>query len=253
MIATFAPISLDHLVADAELLTRVDRKYLLPASLLPDLLARLPRDARVLEIDGRRDFGYRSVYFDTERLDSYLGAAHRRRRRFKVRIRTYLDTGARFVEIKTRGSRGTTIKTRFPYDGSGHDLGPAGRAHLDHVLTGAHISPDGHTFQPVLATGYRRHTLYLPGCGSRVTVDTDLTWSLPDGATLGMPGHVVLETKSGGGVSEVDRLLWRLRHRPASISKYATGLAALRPELPANRWHPILHRHFSLRNRHETA
>ncbi|GAA4586325.1 hypothetical protein BJY16_007870 [Actinoplanes octamycinicus] len=253
MIATFAPISLDRLVAAAELLTRVDRKYLLPAALLPELLAQLPAEARMLEIDGRRDFGYHSTYFDTERLDSYLGAAHRRRRRFKVRIRTYLETGARFVEVKTRGSRGTTIKDRLAYDGTGHDLGPSGRAHLEHVLAGAGIVPTGHTFRPVLTTGYRRHTLYLPGCGSRVTIDTELTWSLPDGAPLRMPGHAIVETKSAGGLCEVDRLLWRLRHRPSSISKYAAGLAALRPELPANRWHPVLHRHFSVRNRHETA
>ncbi|WIM93735.1 VTC domain-containing protein [Actinoplanes oblitus] len=253
MIATFAPISLDGLVAAAELLTRVDRKYLLPAALLPALMAELPPEVRALEIDGRRDFGYRSVYFDTERLDSYLGAAHRRRRRFKVRIRTYLETGARFVEVKTRGSRGTTIKNRLAYAGNGHLLGAAGQAHLEHVLSGAGIVPTGHTFHPVLATHYRRHTLYLPGCGSRVTIDTDLSWSLPDGTALSMPGHVVLETKSAGGRCDVDRLLRRHRHRPVPISKYATGLAALRPELPANRWHPVLHRHFSPRNHHETA
>jgi hypothetical protein len=244
MITAFAPISLDHLVASAALLTRVDRKYLLPASLLPALLARLPRDARALEIDGRRDFGYRSVYFDTERLESYLGAAHRRRRRFKVRIRTYEETGSRFVEVKTRGSRGTTIKERIAYEGSGLDLGCAGRAHLERVLAGAGIAAEGQAFRPALVTRYRRHTLYLPATGARVTVDTDLAWSAPDGTEIRMPGHAVLETKSGGAASEVDRLLWGLHHRPCSISKYATGLAALRPELPANRWHPVLHRHF---------
>jgi hypothetical protein len=103
---------------------------------------------------------------------------------------------------------------------------------------------DGAGFRPVLATRYRRHTLYLPGTGSRVTVDTDLAWALPDGTEIRMPDRAVLETKSGGAASEADRLLWRLHHRPCSISKYATGLAALRPDLPANRWQPVLRRHF---------
>ncbi|MEV4352468.1 hypothetical protein AB0J83_49085 [Actinoplanes sp. NPDC049596] len=42
----------------------------------------------------------------------------------------------------------------------------------------------------------------------------------------------------------MDRLLWSLAHRPAPPSKYATGLAALRTDLPANRWRPLLRRHF---------
>lgn len=228
-----AAISLERLVAAAELLTRIDRKYLVPASLLPELLDRLPAGTQALEIDGRRDFAYRSVYFDNDRLDSYLGAAHRRRRRFKLRIRGYLDTGTQFLEVKTRGSRGQTIKTRFAYDGSGP-------AELAAALSAAGVRADGREFQPVLTTDYRRQTLFLPSTGSRVTVDRDLTWSLPDGTSRNMPGHLIVETKSSGSASEMDRVLWQLHHRPCSISKYATGLAALRPELPANRWHRVL-------------
>ncbi|BCY12388.1 polyphosphate polymerase domain-containing protein [Actinoplanes sp. L3-i22] len=241
-----AAISLDRLVAAAELLTRVDRKYLLPAALLPTVLARLPHDTRALEIDGRRDFAYRSLYFDTDRLDCYLGAAHRRRRRFKVRIRSYLDSGTDFLEVKTRGSRGETIKNRLVYDAS--------PALLKQVLVTAGVTADEHAFRPVLSTDYRRQTLYLPSTGSRVTVDRELTWSLPDGPEVRVPDHLIVETKSAGAASEMDRVLWALGHRPCSLSKYATGLAALRPELPANRWHPVLKRHFSpQRTAHETA
>lgn len=42
----------------------------------------------------------------------------------------------------------------------------------------------------------------------------------------------------------VDRVLWSRGHRPVSISKDATGLAALRPDLPANRWQRTLRSHF---------
>ena len=41
-----------------------------------------------------------------------------------------------------------------------------------------------------------------------------------------------------------NRLLWSAGHRPSSISKYATGMAALRPDLPSNKWAPILRHHF---------
>ena len=42
----------------------------------------------------------------------------------------------------------------------------------------------------------------------------------------------------------VDRLLWQRGTRPARISKYATGLAALRPDLPDVPWRRTLRRHF---------
>ncbi|GGN66471.1 VTC domain-containing protein [Actinoplanes lobatus] len=241
----FAPISLDELVGEAALLTRLDRKYVLPATALPALLDRMPAGVRALQIDDRRTFGYRSVYFDTPELDAYQAAARQRRRRFKIRVRTYLDSGLEFVEVKTRGTRGVTVKERIPYTGNGGDLGPEGREYAYETLAGAGIRPDGRQFRPVLATHYRRNTLYVPSTGSRVTIDTGLSWTLPDGSAVHMPHSVIVETKSGRAASDVDRLLWSLGHRPCRISKYATGLAALRPELPANRWHPVLSRHFS--------
>ncbi|MDI6100085.1 polyphosphate polymerase domain-containing protein [Actinoplanes sp. NEAU-A12] len=245
LVERFDPISLDELVGEAALLTRLDRKYLIPATALPALLDRMPAGVRALQIGHRRTFGYRSVYFDTAGLDAYLAAAYQRRRRFKVRVRTYLDTGLDFVEVKTRGSRGVTVKERIPYAGDGADLGPEGREYATSVLACAGLHPEGYEFRPVMATFYRRNTLYVPSTGSRVTIDTAPAWQLPDGSAVRMPRSVIVETKSGRAASEVDRLLWSLGHRPCSISKYATGLAALRPELPANRWRPVLRRHFT--------
>ncbi|MGW2048759.1 VTC domain-containing protein [Streptomyces sp. NPDC001858] len=247
-VGALRPVGLDELVAQAELLTRLDRKYVLPLADLPFVLGGLDTDARVLEIDGERDFGYRSRYFDTPQLDAYLGAARGRRRRFKVRIRSYLDSGLDFLEVKTRGPRGTTVKQRIPYDGcEGSDgaFDRAGRAFVDAVLASAGIDSRGFRLRPALTTTYRRTTLLLPDDGSRLTVDTGLVWALPDGSrALGAADRVVVETKAGRAGSGADRLLWSLGHRPCTVSKYGTGLAALRPELPAHRWLPVLRRHF---------
>ena len=48
--------------------------------------------------------------------------------------------------------------------------------------------------------------------------------------------------------SATDRLLWRAGHRPVPVSKFATGLAALNPDLPRNRWARILRGPFAARN-----
>ena len=68
-----------------------------------------------LDIDGARTFGYTSTYLDTPDLVAYHAAAHRRRRRFKVRSRCYDGTGLAFLEVKTRGPRGVTVKERCPW------------------------------------------------------------------------------------------------------------------------------------------
>ena len=107
---------------------------------------------------------------------------------------------------------------------------------------------------PVLTTLYERTTLFLPGVGSRVTVDAGLTWVLLDGTARTVPGRVVVETKAARAAAcEVDRLLWSLGHRPRPMSKYGTGLAALRPDLPANRWQPTLRRLFPATARDTTS
>ncbi len=118
-IAALPAVGLDALTTEAALLTRVDRKYVVPmdaaASLLHDLQRSVDAPA-ALEIEGERELAYRSVYFDTPDLLSFRLAAHGRRRRFKLRTRTYLDTGAAFLEMKTRGARGLTRKDRDAYD-----------------------------------------------------------------------------------------------------------------------------------------
>jgi hypothetical protein len=244
IVGALAPIPLSELVERAELLTRVDRKYVLSADQLPALLALLPPGVRVLDIGGRRRFGYRSTYFDTPALDSYLTAARRRRRRFKVRTRTYLDSDQQFLEIKTRGPRGSTIKQRFPYASGSPSLDPGAHALAVETLTATGIEATGFQFAPVVTTHYERTTLFLPEPVCRVTFDHELVWSLADGTvTRHLPDRVIVETKSGRATSPVDRLLWSLGHRPCAFSKYATGLAVLRPGLPANRWHQTLQRH----------
>ena len=245
MIATMAPIELAELQEKASLQTRIDRKYLVPLDQLDDVLTALPGTARVLQIDARRQFCYRSVYFDTADLLAYRLTSLRRRRRFKIRTRSYLDSGRHLLEVKTRGPRGTTVKQQLPYDGDGeHMLGQDRQEACWAVAQTGARPPDATQLRPVLITTYHRVTLFLPASRSRVTIDTDLCWLLPDGSRQRrLDGHAVVETKCAGSAAEMDRTLWAHQHRPCSISKFGTGLAALHPELPAHRWRPVLHRH----------
>ncbi len=97
---------------------------------------------------------------------------------------------------------------------------------------------------PTLVTRYDRTTLFIESSLSRATIDTDLSWEGGDGQILRRPDLVIIETKSGSRTSEIDRLLWASGHRPVTISKFGTGLAAIRPALPSNKWARVLRRHF---------
>ncbi|TFD87377.1 polyphosphate polymerase domain-containing protein [Cryobacterium lactosi] len=251
-----ATIDLAELTERAGLLTRVDRKYVLPRSGLHAVLDDLDPSVRVLDIDGVRSSAYESVYFDTPRLTSFLMAAHPRRRRFKIRTRTYVDSAQSYLEVKTRGGRGATVKDRLPYALDDRaTLTTEGRQYADYVLDEADIEgAKGQDLVPTLMTRYLRTTLFVPESSSRATIDTGLSWAmLPAGrraapatpeSRLDRPQLVIVETKSGARASAVDRILWAHGHRPATISKYGTGMAALRGDLPANKWAPVLRRYF---------
>ncbi|MDO4888550.1 MAG: VTC domain-containing protein [Actinomycetaceae bacterium] len=259
-------IGLEELHAQAALLHRVDRKYLVSyeqTSQLVDYLAS--EGARVLEIEGLREFSYLSDYFDTADFRLFRAAATKRRRRFKVRTRVYLDSGLRFVELKTRGGRGHNIKDRLRLEDVSartcEALRTGAPAKYDNVLErhqvvewvaglltsyGIHQTyeesvEDVKSLSGSLRSTYRRSTLHLP-TNSRLTIDQGLSLADPTGIPRFRIPNVVVETKSAGRPSEADRWLWRHGLRPIRFSKYAVGMAQLHDELPANRWRRALNR-----------
>ncbi len=244
----FRTIGLDDLVARAEMLTRLDRKYLLTTAQAEEFLLRLDPSTEALQIDGALAARYESVYFDTSDWMSFRMSAHQRRVRMKVRTRTYVDSELTFLEVKSRGGSGVTVKERIPYEGGRERLTIDARAYLADAATRLGLCGGlAYELFPVIRTTYDRSTLLAPDGVGRVTVDTDLAWRLPDGSSLDLPDLVIVETKSLSATSVVDRLLWRAGHRPVPVSKFATGLAALNPDLPCNRWARILRRPFAAR------
>ena len=170
---TFSTLTLDEVNQTAALQTRVDRKYIVTPHTWEAVLASLHPASSVLEIDGLRSFHYSSTYYDTPELDSYRDAARRRPRRFKVRTRHYLDTGARAIEVKLRSLSGTTSKSRRWLEAdacarSGSLPGEAAAFVGGFTLIGDKV----HELTEVLTTSYERVTLVTPD--ARVTVDRDV-------------------------------------------------------------------------------
>lgn len=239
MADTVTAIGLDEVVATAELQSRIDRKYLVHPGVAPRVLAPLRDSLQALDIDGRRSFHYRSDYYDTVELDCFRHHLQGRRRRAKVRVRTYEDSGLRFLEAKVAGGSGETVKTRQPLDGP---VGGVLRGTAREFARQAAPGLDGPLVRTAVTT-YQRSTFVLDH-ESRVTVDTALV--LAADGRLTAPRHplAVVETKSATGAGPVDRALWRLGVRPVAVSKYCLAIALLRPGARSNPWHRVIRQHF---------
>ncbi len=242
-LATFEPINLAGANGVAALQTRVDRKYLVDDTTLWELLDSLAPTVRVLEIDGEHSCDYRSTYFDTDDFALYRAAVQGRRQRYKVRSRTYGETGPCFLEVKAKGRRGSNVKSRIAYCRADHQSITADGHDFIEETTGGHDLASA--LVPVLTTQYMRSTLIDPASRTRLTFDRGLRCTDEAGAAASL-GGIVVETKSARAPSAADQWLWRHHVRPTKISKFGTGLGAIHPELGANKWHRTIARHWQV-------
>jgi len=95
----FTPIGLAQ-IEDMALLHRIDTKYVLSEAQLYQALSHLASTYHVLEIEGRRQQNYQTLYFDTPGFALYLQHHNGWRSRYKVRSRVYVDSGMTFFEVK---------------------------------------------------------------------------------------------------------------------------------------------------------
>ena len=248
--AEHAPgVSLDEVLAQSSLQVRLDRKYLLSGPDFARLAFRLAGELNVLEIDGRRSFAYESRYFDTPALQTYREHLAGRRDRFKVRTRSYLDSGETMFEIKLDTPDGGTDKRRFPHPPEDRNrLTDRAHRHLQSALTtvGRRVPLD---LGPSCSTAYQRSTFVAVDRSTRITCDHDLVCSNDGASVSALRDHVLVEVKSATTPSFVDRALAELDVEQISISKYCVGVALLHPDLPSDPWDSVLGRYFGRQHR----
>lgn len=230
-----ATVELADVVENAAQLIRVDRKYLVTRDVANALLGELAEGFRVLAIEGRRSTSYSSVYFDTARLDACRDHVQRRRRRWKVRSRLYVEDGLCRVEVKTKDRRGVTTKavaTSHP-DRHGRLEGAEAEFVAD-TLEERGIGLAVGALRPTAEVGYERVTLADTDQGLRVTLDRGVHCRLDGGRVWVDENWVLVETKGDLRPSEADRALAALGARPRSFSKYVSAVSLLSPHIADN-------------------
>jgi hypothetical protein len=228
-------VGLAEVLGRAAQLERVDRKYLVSRGVAQTFLSRMSQDFRVLSIDGRSYTSYTSIYFDTPGLDACRDHVQRRRRRWKVRSRLYVEDRLCRIEVKTKDGRGVTLKAVAPSDPARHGrLDGAEADFVADVLAGRGVGVDVEELQPSMEVDYQRVTLADTERGMRVTLDWGVDCRLDGGRVWVDDNWVLVETKGGNRPSDADRALVSMGARPRPFSKYVSAASLLREEIPDN-------------------
>ena len=213
----FDPISLEELGASA-LMDRVETKFILSVRQLPELLEQLHADYSVLEVSGKRISSYQTAYLDTEKLHCYHEHHRRRKKRYKLRFRKYVDSDLNFFELK-RKDNGRTDKRRMRLETDEAQLGDMEAGFLQR----SEIDPSG--WKQKLLNRYQRITLVSKHQAERVTLDLNIEFS-HNGVDEQLGDLVILELKQAKASRKtpVYKALRRQQIRPFNISKYCIGL-----------------------------
>ena len=237
------PVGLSELEERASLLDRSDDKYVVPQWLLPELLGGLRDTHDVLSVDGSREAGYDSVYFDGPRHELHRAHRQGRRLRWKARTRLYTDSGLCFRGLKVKGPRGSTVKLRERVPEHLHGRADVG---LHRFVDAGLRRSYGHGLEldlsAALSVVYTRTTLVSRAGEERLTIDRDLHVARPGAGRGGglRPDLALLEVKKVGGRSPIDRQLVRRGQRPVQLSKYGVGLVLVEEGLQAGALRPQL-------------
>lgn len=237
-LSSFNMISLDRLEKSGLFQKRLDRKYVIPRALIGTLLDYCRDYYDILAIDGSRIFDYETAYFDTTELDFYHQHQSGRAARKKLRERTYLNSGERYLEIKCRTNKGATVKHRIEIDDV-VDLSGFIQEHSGFSKS---------NLNSTLVTRYKRITLFHKTRIEKVTLDLELTYFRGE-QIVSYPNIVMVEIKVPN-MHEGQLFHFMKEHgiRKGSLSKYCLGMISLDPEIKHNRFKRTYTRLVNLNN-----
>jgi len=227
----------------ANLMNRVDSKFVLSLSFLPDLLIQLKNCYSVLEINGNRVSSYHNQYFDTPEMALYHDHHNGKLNRYKVRRRRYVDTNTEFLEIKLKNNKKRTIKSRIKLVGEPTEYALCAQFIDEQMqintnnlnLRNLDISQQG---------GYKRIALANEASAERLTLDFDLWYQDRRGNNnVKLPGFFIAELKQNkkSKRSPFYQLMSANNIFPTAFSKYCIGCALLyNSSIKSNRFKPIL-------------
>jgi len=224
LLESFNPVSIDTLNQKNLLTNRQDRKFVFAGERLTLLLERCLKDYDVLEIDGIRNFKYKTVYYDTHDLNMYLEHQRGKQNRCKIRKREYVNSGISFMEIKMKTNKDRTIKHRV----MGTALEDA------KALIEANTRYALNELLPVFELQYNRITLLHKSKYEKVTIDTELIYAKGNDRII-FDKMIFAEVKTNDAHDiNFCSIMKSMGIRNGSLSKYCLGVMSFYPQIKQN-------------------
>jgi len=244
-LASLSPISLSE-IEGAELMSRLDQKYLIHRDWVPQLVDAVKEAYRILEVDGARQTEYRNRFIDTASQRSLHEHTRGRNIRFKARIRQYGSNLRSFLEVKEKTVHGRTVKARIERDtasGIEHELTPEEAQFLS-----SHYKYGDPELSEVTCH-FHRFTLVSNDQAERITIDSDIVFS--SGSKTEALGDLCIMEIKQERINRNSPLLQALEQfkfeytplgRRMRMSKYVVGMLLLNPNLPPRTYRSVMKR-----------
>lgn len=226
------PITLEQM-SSIKLMNRTDTKFVTSKENLARLLELAQGKYYAQFHNGSKIANYMTTYWDTDTHHFYTEHHNGRSPRQKVRVRTYMDSGTTFLEIKTKNNHGRTKKKRVEVPCQ-EITGENGNEEFLQGLV--HRGMDD--IHPTVRNQFHRITLVNYGKTERLTIDFDVQFHNMETDRDANTGQlVIIELKRDGNVySPVLEILRELRIKPSGFSKYCIGSVMTNRNLKYNRF-----------------
>ena len=204
---------------EVKLLNRVDTKFVFTINKLNSLLDKLNETYDVVEINNEVAVSYESLYFDTEKLDSYYQHQRGKGSRYKIRFRNYKSSNLTFLEVKKK-HKGRTIKERIKVDRIEKNLSTINMDFISSILGDGIIG-----LKSVLLIYYDRITIVNKDRSERITLDLNLRFKNNEEEKIVNDIVIAeLKQKNFNRSSVFYKAVKKLHIRNVRISKYCTGI-----------------------------
>lgn len=231
IISQFDPISLEEMDR-VKLQNRTDTKYVFEASLLPDILAEITSQYSILEIDNKRTNSYKTLYYDTDELTSYMQHHNGKANRIKIRFRKYIESKLNFLEVKFKNNKGRTIKSRIKVSDIEESLSQSSKSFIEE-----HSFYKGDQLNSVLWNFFTRITLVSKTVNERLTIDLDLGFKNTKNENENKIPHIIIAEVKQEKASVNSHFIKAMRKyhiQPSGMSKYCVGTALLNKNIKSN-------------------
>jgi len=208
-------------IKKVKLLNRRDKKYLAHSAQIPTILEKLKENYLIIEDNDQRLFDYHSLYFDTKDFMLYHQHHNKKKNRFKIRQREYVDANLSYFELKYKNNKSKTFKTRKKIPEIHENFNELEKDLIEN------ISPiNASSYEPKINIDYKRLTLVNKNHKDRITIDFQLKAYNNKNEKL-FKNLSIIEYKYDSSTMNRDFLDLMKENRiyESSMSKYCVGIA----------------------------